>query len=191
MLSTDYFRKMINETDYKYHECGGTRLYLLEDYLNDNQCKSLIYALKNTSYSQGVVKMPELAQEVWEYIGPKISEQVFFDSKRNFHFRIVNIIDYITVTNSDKPTPIHRDMQLDHSVPYKLVFHLNKISGGGGTIFYDDNKNYDDDERSLVIKNNPGSGVLFDLSLFHKGQDFTAGQTKVVIGARPIINIFK
>ena len=179
------------ESNTKYIECSATRLYLLEDYINTTQCKSLIYSINKIGQKQNVVCVPEIAQELWEYIGPKISEQIFFDAKRNFHFNIVNISNHITITNDDKPTRIHRDMTVDHKDTFKLAFYLNEIAKGGGTIFYDDTKNFDDNSRNIIVKNKPGSGILFDLSLLHKGQDFTSNQNKMMIGARPIINVVR
>lgn len=165
----------MTSTESKYVLCHGTRIYLLAEYLDDNQRKSLTYALRNEKYAQGVCRMPAVAQELWEYIGPKISSQVFFDAKRNRHFKVVNISEYITVTNNPQATPIHKDMIVNPRDHFKIAFYLNSVSGGGGTIFYECDERPQEDMPGIVVQNNPGSGVMFDLSLYHAGQSFTSG----------------
>jgi hypothetical protein len=176
----------MEEASHKYLDCAGTRIYLLNDYLNDNQCKSLIASIKDTGQKQNVVRMPALAQDLWEYIGPKISEQVFFDQRNERHFKIVAISDHITITNNSTPTPVHIDMKVRATDRFKLAFFLNKVQSGG-TIFYDGIPFTGDRVKEILIPNNSGSGILFDLWLSHKGEEFVLGN-KIMIGARPIIN---
>ncbi len=167
----------------EFKECAGTRIYLLKKYISEEQCHDFMQRIDTVGRPQGVFHAPVIAQQLWQCIGPKISSELFYDSDRKKSFRVTGISNTITITNSDVPTPRHKDMTVGAADTYKLAFFLNAMSSGvGGTLFHDNGG------PVVVAENEAGSGIMFDLRLEHEGQPFpkSAGR-KYMIGARPHI----
>lgn len=90
------------------------------------------------------------------------------------------------MTNNSKPSQLHIDTKVGLTDRFKIAFYLNNVNYGG-TIFCDSIKANRNNTKEVVISNNLGSGILFDLLLPHKGQEFVFAN-KIMIGARPIVN---
>ena len=163
----------------EFHECAGTRIYALKKYLSPAECDDFISRIRAIDKPQGVFHAPVIAQQLWQCIGPKITAEKFYDQSRGKWFQVTGIANTITITNSNEPTPRHKDANVGVADLFKLAFYLNKIPKGGGTIFYSG-------DAPVLINNDPGSGILFDLALSHQGEHLAkTGPNKLMIGARP------
>jgi hypothetical protein len=81
----------------------------------------------------------------------------------------------VTVSNSSKPVPLHRD-QVRNAATHKILIFLNAVEHGG-TILYKGS-------QEILIQNRRNRLLCFDISLYHKSQIFTEGR-KLSIGFRP------
>lgn len=158
--------------------CNNTNLYLLPAMLTEDQCSVLMTELDRINMKQGILELPDVSRILWQFIGPKISSLVFTDLTEKKQFRVTGIRDSITITMNNKPVIKHFDKATGDR--FKLSFYLNKIDKGG-TIFYGTNT------PDVIIDNEPGAGILFDICVEHEGMPLPGGETKYVIGARPVI----
>jgi len=161
-------------------KCFGTSIYLMGNILTPEQCEYLRKEIDSVGEHQVIITMPLLSNQLWGFIRDKISAMTFRDELRNKSFRIMGIGSDMTMTRAYSPLGKHKD-RADAGVFFKLAFYLNDLSRGGGTNFYDG-------ENITPVENKMGRGILFDISLEHGSQSFPSGETKYMLGARPIIS---
>jgi hypothetical protein len=80
----------------------------------------------------------------------------------------------VTISNSSKPVSLHRD-QSRNAAKHKILIYLNEVKNGG-TFFYIN-------EEEHLVENKPNRLIIFDISLYHKGQNFQDNR-KISIGFR-------
>lgn len=162
--------------------CAGTNVYILPDMLSVEQCDYFMKYFSGLSKTQILEDIPEISNTLWDYIGNKLSGIEFIDARLDKKFIVIGLKPAITYSKATFAYGRHFDRQLGGDV-FKMLFYLNKMSAGGGTDFFEP---YSD--SGVSSDNNLGTGVLFDIAVEHGSQSFPRGETKYVIGVRPIIN---
>jgi hypothetical protein len=92
--------------------------------------------------------------------------------------RVRGFCSIVTFGRSVEPISWHRDH--NHGAKYKLFVYLNAPSDrtSGGTIFGKRAQHH--------VHASPGTVVLFDIELVHRGEDQPSDFEKLTIGLRPI-----
>lgn len=162
-------------------ECDGTKVYIISDMLSQEQCDYFIKYFSYLTKSQILEDIPEVSEYLWKCIGGKLSGIEFLDGRTGKKFNIIGIKHAITYSKALFAYGRHIDRQLGGDT-FKMLFYLNKLSSGGGTDFFEP---YSD--NGVYAENNIGTGVLFDIGIEHGSHSFPVGETKYVIGVRPVI----
>jgi len=164
-------------------QCFGTNIYVLSNILSQEQCDYFIKEFYEVTEAQIIKQLPQISDKLWSFIGNKISAVEFMDEKAKRRFHIISLKDDVTISKARYALRRHTDKKMGDD-DFKLFFYLNKLSDNGGTDFYEE----PDSDNKVSVKNEAGSGVLFDIGLEHGSQSFLSGEIKYVIGVRPIIN---
>ena len=155
----------------------------------------------NTRYFQNIIKLPDVAQEIWKIIQKDLPSKLTRDDQT---YELVGLSDHITTSrHQGKNIGIHKDEDVRIAIKgdrydnlycfYKLAIYLNDCSDpknpkdlSGGTSFYDKKKR-------LIYTTKPvtGTGVLFDMREWHSGAFVPEDKTKYMMGLRPVYKKIK
>ena|SRR3990167_11399735 len=170
-------------------ECGGTNIYVMKNILTEKQCAHLVNEFSHIHKMQTIVEAPVWSDQLWDMVEQKISAVEFYDSQMEKQFGIIGFKPAITISKCRAPLRRHVDNQTDGDA-FKLFFYLTAHTHECGTNFYEERLAEDADPltaKKVSIKNELGAGVLFDISLEHESQRIPAGDYKISVGVRPII----
>jgi len=194
---------VLNKKNMQTLQCSNKNIYVIENLLSYEQCDWWMQKqFKNPYYLNKLFKSEPLAKQLWAQIQEKICALEFTDKQGTFI--ITGIINEVTFTKTNLQLEKHIDTKRD-KIKYKMFVYLNQLNfpsregvrGGhpelvegvreqgcvfGGTDFYENG------EKKLSIPNIKGNAVLFDIDVEHGSQAIPKGETKFVIGCRPIIN---
>jgi hypothetical protein len=145
---------------------------------------------------QTILRLPELALELWEKVEPLLCERGLNRVTRGRRsYNLIGLSDYITLSRHKSPIPIHRDAR-DRVIYqgrrsrnivclYKVAIYLNTLSDSfdkrkhGGTILYDRHR------RPVAdVSSKAGRALIFDIRDLHSGAPMPLNETKYVLGFR-------
>lgn len=174
-------------------QCSNKNIYIIENLLSNEQCDWWMQKqFKNPYYLNKLFKSEQLAKILWEQIREKITTLEFTDAQGTFI--ITGIINEVTFTKTNVQLQKHIDTKRDN-IKYKMFVYLNQIispsslqGGDKGVVAFGGTDFFENGEKKLSITNIKGNAVLFDIDIEHGSQAIQKGETKFVIGFRPIIN---
>lgn len=161
------------------------KVYLLKNILTPEECKRYIDYINECEIDQSKrlpckiynpryvdhLKNEQLAQEFWEKLNTIVPQ--FYKGRP-----LKRVSDIVPVAKYRHPksegTTIHTDTIHVDDIVYAVVLYLNDDFEGGETSIYSD-----DDE--LLIKNNAkkGDGIIFHISMRHRGHP-TVGEKYII-----------
>lgn len=178
--------------------------WVYQKLLTEDQCRQYrqvidnLASKKDKKYFQNIIRIPKLAEEVWQIIRNDLPQKLTRNGKS---YKLVGLSDHITVSrHQGKHIGIHKDEDVRIAIQgdrydnlycfYKLAIYLNDCSDPsnrqdrtGGTCFYDGSKR-------LLYTTKPalGAGLMFDMREWHSGADI-GDKIKYMLGFRPVYKL--
>jgi hypothetical protein len=88
---------------------------------------------------------------------------------------ITSLDPSLIISICDKPIYKHQDKNLNNE-KYKLLLYLNEVPNGGTILYIDD--------KEVLVENKLNRLLIFDISLYHKSEEFSTNYIKRTIGFR-------
>lgn len=164
-----------------------------------NMIDDIIYKRENCGCPnheiQTIIKMPDIAEDVWNLSKKKLlNSELSFIKRNSKTYELIGLSDSVTLSRHNSPIDIHRDIEgktifrgkkYNNLVCfYKIALYLNEVNShnnknAGGTILYDDNKV---PQKTIIPKK--GRALIFDIRDLHSGAPIPKGRMKYLIGFR-------
>jgi hypothetical protein len=144
---------------------------------------------------QTIVRLPKLANEIWEKTKQHIINSNLYLIKRETKtYKLVGLSDSITISRHNAPIGIHKDVEGEiryHGIKrndllclYKIALYLNNVNENskckaGGTVLYNNDK-----VEVVSISPKKGKALIFDIRDWHSGAPIPRDMMKYLIGFR-------
>lgn len=155
-------------------------VYVIPNFFSEERCKDCCLIITSNKASESSIKnRPDLIKQFKDDILSKIKNPIIGVNDKEYV--VYDVMDYITLGNQRTNIGKHKDEAKAFNNLWKLTIYVNKLSSGGGTIFYDENN------KEFLVEHKIGSAILFDMSVYHCGQPFPKSENKFAIGFRLLV----
>jgi hypothetical protein len=141
-----------------------TKIYIFEKALSEDICYQWIRRIETMNESRG--PNLEFAKEIFETVQKNIGE---------FPIQVTGYRPEVTIGKKYTSIAAHYDPCLGNET-WKVLCYLNDVSKGGTDFF--------DGSSWIEVNASAGTVVLFDISLFHRGQQGQEEKQKFTVGIR-------
>lgn len=153
-------------------------IYELDNFLTKNECSQYISQINNTKINICFTNNGTFLNNKW--INNSLSN-LFYKKLQNYNIKD-NILRPNNLIMSGKyikgdlfalhtDTGLYYNKETNEKTQWTLLIYLNDNFIGGETTFYDDKWNI-----SKIINPQVGKAILFDINLWHKGNEVIEGE---------------
>lgn len=155
------------------------QIWTINNFLSDEECEKFKKQIENKNNDDIIEFTNSGLFKNDKFVDLKLAEYFFSKLKKWINIDIIrpnNLImtgKYIAGNVFD----IHTDTGIYYNIfdkeksNYTLLIYLNDDFDGGKTIFYDNYFN-----ETVYVKPEKGKALLFDISLWHKGEEVISGE---------------
>jgi hypothetical protein len=159
------------------NEIIKNQIWTINNFLTDDECDKFIELINTTKCERPFTRQGKFKNN--KFINQGLANKFFAKVKKYINIPMLRANNLVMTGKYVKgnafslhtDTGLYLDIDKMEKSNYTLLIYLNDNFEGGNTVFFDNNF-----KEMIQIKPERGKALLFDISLWHKGQELLEGE---------------